>query len=131
MNLSHNLTLKRTLLSSSGKSNVQKAKSIFWTTLYLGKDIGSKGLYLGKDIGSKGLDIADKGLNALSQWIANVHDQANTPNPTNPELVELEKQLDNLSPELKEKVEKGIRDAISQIMESDVRERTNDKSDSV
>lgn len=122
MNLSqlNNLTMKEILLSSSGKSNVQKVKSIFWTTLYLGKDVGSKSL-----------DIADKGLNTLSQWIANVHDQANTPNPTNPELVELAKQLDNLSPELKEKVEKGIRDAISQIMESDVRERTNDKSDSV
>ena len=122
MNLSqmNNLTMKEILLSSSGKSNVQKAKSIFWTTLYLGKDIGSKSL-----------DIADKSLNSLSQWIANVHDQANTPNPTNPELVELAKQLDNLSPELQEKVEKGIRDAISQIMESDVRERTNDKSDSV
>ena len=122
MNLSqmNNLTMKEILLGSSGKSNVQKAKSIFWTTLYLGKDIGSKSL-----------DIADKSLNSLSQWIANVHDQANTPNPTNPELVELAKQLDNLSPELQEKVEKGIRDAISQIMESDVRERTNDKSDSV
>lgn len=122
MNLSqtNNLTMKEILLSSSGKSNVQKVKSIFWTTLYLGKDVGSKSL-----------DIADKGLNTLSQWIANVHDQANTPNPTNPELVELAKQLDNLSPELQEKVEKGIKDAISQIMENDARERTNDKSDSV
>ncbi len=122
MNLSqlNNLTMKEILLSSSGKSNVQKAKSIFWTTLYLGKDIGSKSL-----------DIADKSLNTLSQWIANVHDQANTPNPINPELVELEKQLNNLSPELKEKVEKGIKAIISQIMENDARERTNDKSDSV
>ena len=122
MNLSqlNNLTMKEILLSSSGKSNVQKVKSIFWTTLYLGKDVGSKSL-----------DIADKGLNTLSQWIANVHDQANTPNPINPELVELEKQLNNLSPELKEKVEKGIKAIISQIMENDARERTNDKSDSV
>ncbi len=122
MNLSqmNNLTMKEILLSSSGKSNVQKVKSIFWTTLYLGKDVGSKSL-----------DIADKSLNTLSQWIANVHDQANTPNPINPEIVELEKQLNNLSPELKEKVEKGIKDIISQIMENDARERTNDKSDSV
>lgn len=122
MNLSqrNNLTMKEILLSSSGKSNVQKVKRIFWTTLYLGKDVGSKSL-----------DIADKSLNTLSQWIANVHDQANTPNPINPEIVELEKQLNNLSPELKEKVEKGIKDIISQIMENDARERTNDKSDSV
>ena len=122
MNLSqmNNLTMKEILLSSSGKSNVQKVKSIFWTTLYLGKDVGSKSL-----------DIADKSLNTLSQWIANVHDQANTPNPINPEIVELEKQLNNLSPELKEKVEKGIKDIISQIMENDARERSNDKSDSV
>ena len=126
MNLSqlNNLTMKEILLSSSGKSNVQKVKSIFWTTLYLGKDVGSK-------VGSKSLDIADKSLNTLSQWIANAYDQANTPNPINPEIVELEKQLNNLSPELKEKVEKGIKDIISQIMENDARERTNDKSDSV
>ena len=122
MNLSqsNNLTMKEILLSSPEKTNFQKFRSIVSTSWYLGKDVGSKGL-----------DVVDKGVNILSQWIANAHDQANTPNPTNPELVELAKQLDNLSPELQEKVEKGIKDAISQIMENDAREHTNDKSDSV
>ena len=119
MNLSpsNNLTMKVILLSSSKKTNVQRVKSILWTTFYLGKDLGSKSL-----------DIADKSLNTVSQYIANVHDQANTPNPINPDIAE---NLTNLSPELREKVEKGIQDAISQIMENDVREHTNDKSDSV
>jgi len=112
--------MKEILLSSPEKTNFQKFRSIVSTSWYLGKDVGSKGL-----------DVVDKGVNILSQWIANAHDQANTPNPTNPELVELAKQLDSLSPELQEKVEKGIKDAISQIMENDARERTNDKSDSV
>jgi len=104
-------------LSSSGKSNVQKVKSIFWTTFYLGKDLGSKSL-----------DIADKGLNTVSQYIANVHDRANTPTPINPDIAE---NLNNLSPELREKVEKGIKDAISQIMEDDAKRHADDKSDSV
>lgn len=122
MNLSqkNNLTLSRILLSSSDKSNVQKVKSIFWTTFYIGKDLGSKGL-----------DIADKSLNTVSQYIANVHDHANTPNPINPEIVDPAENLDNLSPELKEKVEKAVKDTISQIMEDDARQYPNDKSDSV
>ena len=113
----HNLTLKRTLLSSPKKTNFQKVKSIFWT---LG--------YAGVDLGSKSLDIADKTVNVLGQWIANVHDQANTPTPINPDIAE---NLNNLSPELREKVEKGIKDAISQIMEDDARRYADDKSDSV
>ena len=129
MNLSQksNLTMKEILLSSSGKSNVQKAKSIFWTTLYLGKDVGSKSL-----------DIADKSLNTLSQWIANVHAQANTPNPINPDvpqaILDMAEKINNLSPEGQELVNGVMLDTqerISQIMENDARERTNDKSDSV
>ena len=122
MNLSHNLTLKRTRLSSSGKSNVQKVKSIFWTTYYLGKDLGSKSL-----------DIADKSLNVVSQYVANVHDKANTPIPTNPEIIP-SPQYDNLSPELKQKIDDILQDAtqkISQIMEDDARRYADDKSDSV
>ncbi len=129
MNLSQksNLTMKEILLSSSDKSNVQKVKSIFWTTLYLGKDVGSKSL-----------DIADKSLNSLSQWIANVHDQANTPNPINPDvpqaILDMAEKINNLSPEGQELVNGVMLDTqerISQIMENDARERTNDKSDSV
>ena len=119
MNLSqtNNLTMKEILLSSSDKSNVQRAKSILWTTFYLGRDLGSKSL-----------DIADKTLNTISQYVANVHDQANTPNPTN---LEIDKQLNNLSPELQKQVIDVIKDAISQTMENDARKHSNDKSDSV
>jgi len=117
LNQKSNLMMKEILLSSSDKSNVQKVKSIFWTTFYLGKDLGSKSL-----------DIADKSLNTISQYIANVHDKANTPNPINPEI---DKQLNNLSPELKEQVADAIKDTISQIMENDARKHSNDKSDSV
>lgn len=129
MNLSqmNNLTMKEILLSSSEKTNFQKAKSILWTTLYLGKDVGSKSL-----------DIADKSLNTLSQWIANVHDQANTPNPINPDIpqaiLDMAEKISNLSPEGQKLVDGVMQDTqerISQIMENDARERTNDKSDSV
>ena len=109
-------------MSLPSKTNTQKIKSILWTSWYLGKDVGSKGL-----------DVADKGLNTLTKWIANVHDQANAPTPTNPEIIP-SPQYDNLSPELKEKQDDILQDAtqkISQIMEDDARQFTNDKSDSV
>ena len=109
-------------MSLPSKTNAQKFKSILWTSWYLGKDVGSKGL-----------DVADKGLNTLTKWIANVHDQANAPTPTNPEIIP-SPQYDNLSPELKEKIDDILNDAtqkISQIMEDDARQFTNDNSDSV
>ena len=109
-------------MSLPSKTNTQKIKSILWTSWYLGKDVGSKGL-----------DVADKGLNTLTKWIANVHDQAYAPTPTNPEIIP-SPQYENLSPELKEKIDDILNDAtqkISQIMEDDARQFTNDKSDSV
>ena len=129
MNLSqsNNLTMKEILLSSPKKTNVQRAKSILWTSWYVGKEIGSKSL-----------DIADKSLNTLSQWIANVHEQANTPNPINPDvpqaILDMVEKINKLSPEgqkLVDDVMQDMQERISQIMENDARERTNDKSDSV
>ena len=129
MNLSqsNNLTMKEILLSSPKKTNVQRAKSILWTSWYVGKEIGSKGL-----------DVVDKGVNILSQWIANAHDQANTPNPINPDvpqaILDMVEKINKLSPEgqkLVDDVMQDMQERISQIMENDARERTNDKSDSV
>jgi len=114
-------------MSLPSKTNTQKIKSILWTSWYLGKDVGSKGL-----------DVADKGLNTLTKWIANVHDQANTPTPTNPEIpqamVEMAERYQNLSEQSQKLVDDVMKDTqlrISQIMENDARQFTNDKSDSV
>ena len=123
MNLSHNLTLKRILLSSTHKGTFRKLV-----------DIAKVSTSLVAKTGSLALDVADKSLNKVSQVVADTYDEVrNPPTPTNPEIIP-SPQYNNLSPELKQKIDDILQDAtqkISQIMEDDAKRYADDKSDSV
>lgn len=119
----HNLTLKRTLLNNTHKGTFRKLV-----------DIAKVSTSLVAKTGSIALDVADKSLNKVSQVVADTYDEVQNPStPINPEIIP-SSQYDNLSPELKEKIDDILYDAtqkISQIMENDARQYADDKSDSV